>query len=112
MKGGLLQWLIGKEGKKLVGVINFPAIKMNKDVISHLLHSWCPDAEDRKTVSISCVKPQAGSVASNLSNIFGFHLMHESAFTLSRFESSVEISFGPLSSSRTQRNAIFDDSQT
>lgn len=65
-EGGLLQWPIGETGRKMVGVINFPAIKANKEVVAHLLHSWCPDAEDRKTVPISCVKPQAGPVASDV----------------------------------------------
>lgn len=93
-EGGLLQWPFNKEGQRMVGVINFPAIKLNKAAVAHLMHSWCPDAEDRKTVPIGCVKPQVGPVASNVvSKVLGFHLIwHEPSFTLARSDSSVEIS--------------------
>ena len=52
--GGVLQW----PDPKKMGVVNFASIKLNCEVLTHLLHIWCPIAEDRKTVPIKLVKPQ------------------------------------------------------
>ena len=54
-EGQLLRW----STKETVGVVNFPTLKLNRQVLEHLLYFWCPQAQDRKTVPIKLVKPQA-----------------------------------------------------
>ena len=54
--GSMLQWPSAKK----VGVINFAAVSLNHHVIKHVLSLWCPQAEDRKTVPINLLKPEAG----------------------------------------------------
>lgn len=59
LKGGnLLKW----PSPKTVGVISFPAIRLNRKVLEYVLQHWCPQAADRKTASIGFLKPQAGGV--------------------------------------------------
>ena len=57
LKGGnLLTW----PNPKSVGVISFPAVRLNRKVLEYVLLHWCPQATDRKTASIGFLKPQAG----------------------------------------------------
>ena len=54
-EGQLLRW----SNKETVGVVNFPTLKLNCQVLEILLSFWCPQAQDRKTVPIKLLKPQA-----------------------------------------------------
>ena len=54
--GSLIQW----PNKKQIGVVNFPALKANIDVLFHLMEYWGPVAPDRKTPHADFIKPQVG----------------------------------------------------
>ena len=54
----LLQWLSPKH----VGVVSNKSLKLNASVLEILLHKWCPNAPDRKTVPIGWLKLEAGGL--------------------------------------------------
>ena len=52
----LLQWLSPQQ----VGVVSNKSLKLNAHILEILLHKWCPNAPDRKTVPIGWLKLEAG----------------------------------------------------
>ena len=52
----LLQWLSPQQ----VGVVSNKSLKLNANILEILLHKWCPNAPDRKTVPIGWLKLEAG----------------------------------------------------
>lgn len=51
----LLKWVAPNR----VGVVTNASIKLNADVLQHVLEVWCPVAPDRKTVPVGSVKTEA-----------------------------------------------------
>ena len=54
-QGQLINW----PNPKKHGVVDFPAMSANADVLCYLLEFWCPKAPDRKTPHVDFIKPQA-----------------------------------------------------
>lgn len=52
---GLLKWLAPEK----VGVITNKSLKLNAQVLEHVLQIWCPVAPDRKTVPVGALKLEA-----------------------------------------------------
>ena len=43
-----------------VGLVDMDAMKLNWQVLCHLLGHWCPNAPDRKTCAVDVIKKRVG----------------------------------------------------